>query len=230
MNDVLYIIHELQRVAELESIMICHIDSNWNILNGYLPFIADKLFILCRKNEKDVYLYADANNHLLGALTFNDTTEVAINDLRLHNDIKYFSIKGPLQTYDTTLFIFNAFRLFDISMSENSIGDCIYRLCINVLCRLHYLNHTSDFSMEIINDTTIYFKENSSEIIGEIRADCGDCDVYMSINMNKCRLQSTNVALHQFAKLIFENMVQSAKIESKEEYVYYRINLCYGQE
>jgi hypothetical protein len=155
---------------------------------------------------------------------------VAINDLRLHNDIKYFSIKGPLQTYDTTLFIFNAFRLFDISMSENSIGDCIYRLCINVLCRLHYLNHTSDFSMEIINDTTIYFKENSSEIIGEIRADCGDCDVYMSINMNKCRLQSTNVALHQFAKLIFENMVQSAKIESKEEYVYYRINLCYGQE
>ena len=71
---------------------------------------------------------------------------------------------------------------------------------------------------------------NSSEIIGEIRADCGDCDVYMSINMNKCRLQSTNVALHQFAKLIFENMVQSAKIESKEEYVYYRINLCYGQE
>ena len=56
MNDVLYIIHELQRVAELESIMICHIDSNWNILNGYLPFIADKLFILCRKNEKDVYL------------------------------------------------------------------------------------------------------------------------------------------------------------------------------
>ena len=89
MNDVLYIIHELQRVAELESIMICHIDSNWNILNGYLPFIADKLFILCRKNEKDVYLYADANNHLLGALTFNDTTGVAINDLRLHNDIHY---------------------------------------------------------------------------------------------------------------------------------------------
>lgn len=149
MNDVLYIIHELQRVAELESIMICHIDSNWNILNGYLPFIADKLFILCRKNEKDVYLYADANNHLLGALTFNDTTGVAINDLRLHNDIKYFSIKGPLQTYDTTLFIFNAFRLFDISMSENSIGDCIYRLCINVLCRLHYLNHTSDFQWKL---------------------------------------------------------------------------------
>lgn len=52
MNDVLYIIHELQRVAELESIMICHIDSNWNILNGYLPFIADKLFILCRKMKK----------------------------------------------------------------------------------------------------------------------------------------------------------------------------------
>lgn len=46
MNDVLYIIHELQRVAELESIMICHIDSNWNILNGYLPFIADKLGIV----------------------------------------------------------------------------------------------------------------------------------------------------------------------------------------
>lgn len=230
MNNILHIIHELQREAELESIMICHMDSNWNILNGYLPFIADKLFILCRKNEKDVYLYVDANNRLLGALTFNDTAELAINDLRLHNDIKYFSIKGPLQTYNTTLFIFNAFKLFNISMSGNSINNCIYRLCINVLCRLHCLNRTSDFSMEIINDTTIYCKENSSEIIGEIRTDCGDCDVYMSINMNKCRLQSTNVALLQFGKLIFENMVQTVKIESMGEYVYYRINLCHGQE
>lgn len=36
--------------------------------------------------------------------------------------------------------------------------------------------------------------------------------------------------INKWATLIFENMVQSAKIESKEEYVYYRINLCYGQE
>lgn len=228
MNDVLCIIHKLQWMTKLESMTICPINSKWNFLNGYLPFTADKFFILCRKNEKDVYLYADANNHLLGVLTFNDAAEMAINNLRLHNDIKYFSIKGPLQTHNATLFILNATKLFDISTSENFVNDCIYKICINVLCHLHSINHRSDFSIEIINDKIINFKEeNSNETIGEIRTDCGDCDIYLSINMNKCHLQSTNTSLHQFAKLIFERMVQSARIESINEDVYYQINLCH---